>query len=47
MALALGHMGTPDLLALIETGIRPSLNPAGELARRGYDAPFVGLGRGA
>ncbi len=44
MALALGHMGPPDMFALIQTGTKPSLSPTGELARRGYDAPFVGLG---
>jgi haloalkane dehalogenase len=44
MALALGHMGPADLFALIQTGAKPELSPAGETARRGYDAPFEGLG---
>ena len=45
MMVALGHMEAKDLYALVQSGTYPTLSPAGEAARRGYDAPFEGLGR--
>lgn len=45
MMVALGHMEAKDLFAIIQDGTCPALSAEGEAARRGYDAPFEGLGR--
>ena len=45
MMIALGHMTPKDMSAILQTATYPSLSPAGDAARRGYDAPFEGLGR--
>jgi haloalkane dehalogenase len=44
MMLPLGFMQPRDLFGIITTGARPSLTPEQEAIRRGYDAPFEGLG---
>jgi haloalkane dehalogenase len=44
MMVSLGHMAARDLYGIAEEGVYPKLAPAGEAARRGYDAPFTGLG---
>ncbi len=45
MMVSLGHMTAPDLRAILQPGTYPTLTPAAEAIRRGYDAPFAGLGR--
>ena len=45
MMVSLGHMTARDMFAIIQDGVYPTLTPAGDAARRGYDAPFEGLGR--
>lgn len=45
MMVALGHMEAKDLYAIVQSQTYPTLSPEGEAARRGYDAPFEGLGR--
>lgn len=43
--VSLGHMAAKDLYGILQQGIHPTLSPAGEAARRAYDAPFADLGR--
>ena len=45
MMLALDHMKPADMFAIIATGTYPVLTPEQDATRRGYDAPFAGLGR--
>jgi haloalkane dehalogenase len=45
MMVSLGHMTAREMFAIIEDGVYPTLTPAGDAARRGYDAPFEDLGR--
>ncbi len=45
MMVSLGHMTAQDLFAIVQDGIYPTLTPAADAVRRGYDAPFDGLGR--
>ena len=45
MMVSLGHMTAADLFAIVGQGTYPTLSPAAEAVRRGYDAPFEGLGR--
>ncbi|WP_309645506.1 alpha/beta fold hydrolase [Phenylobacterium sp.] len=45
MMLPLGHMASRDLFAIVQDGAYPDLTPAQAAVRRGYDAPFEGLGR--
>lgn len=45
MMVALGYMPARDLFAMVQTGARPPLTPGQDAIRRGYDAPFAGLGR--
>ncbi|MES2721745.1 MAG: alpha/beta fold hydrolase [Pseudomonadota bacterium] len=45
MMLPLGHMKPADLFGVISTGTHPVLTPEQDAVRRGYDAPFEGLGR--
>ena len=44
MTLPTGHIQSRDLFAIIHQGEHPPLTAAGEAIRRGYDAPFEGLG---
>lgn len=44
MMIPLGMMPARNLYALIQSGERPTLTAAQEAVRRGYDAPFAGLG---
>jgi len=45
MMLPLGAMKPRDLFAIINEGVYPPITQAEDAVRRGYDAPFVGLGR--
>ena len=45
MMLPLGAMQPRDLFAIINDGVYPPLTPEQAAVRRGYDAPFAGLGR--
>lgn len=45
MMVPTGAMAARDLYALVQAGTRPDLTPAQDGVRRGYDAPFAGLGR--
>lgn len=45
MMISLGHMAPKDMFAIIQDGTFPTLTPEAETVRRGYDAPFKGLGR--
>ncbi|WP_337187655.1 alpha/beta fold hydrolase [Phenylobacterium sp.] len=45
MMISLGHMAARDLYGIAQTGAYPALSETGDQARRGYDAPFAGLGR--
>jgi len=45
MMVPLGAMGARDLYAIAQGEPAPTLTPAQEAVRRGYDAPFEGLGR--
>jgi len=45
MMLPLGFMQPRELFGIITEGTRPALTPAQAGIRRGYDAPFEGLGR--
>lgn len=45
MMVSLGHMTAADLFAIIGQGTYPTLSPEADAIRRGYDAPFAGLGR--
>ena len=45
MMLPLGFMQPRDLFGIINTDAYPPLTPAQAAIRRGYDAPFDGLGR--
>ena len=47
MMLPLGFMQSRDLFRIITAGAYPLLTPAQVAIRRGYDAPFEGLGRPA
>ena len=44
MMIPLGMMPARNLYALIQSGEQPVLSAAQEAVRRGYDAPFAGLG---
>ena len=44
MMLSLGHMAREDLFGIVQGKGPPALAVAGDAARRGYDAPFEGLG---
>ena len=44
MMIPLGMMPARDLYAVIQGGPAPELTPDQEAIRRGYDAPFAGLG---
>ena len=44
MMLPLGHMKPADLFGIITTGSHPPLTSEQDAVRRGYDAPFEGLG---
>ena len=45
MMVSLGHMTPADLFAIVQTGVYPVLSPEADAVRRGYDAPFEGLGQ--
>jgi len=47
MMLPLGHMAAANLFSIVQQGVHPDLDPAPAPAavRRGYDAPFDGLGQ--
>ena len=45
MMISLGHMSAKDMFTIIQEGIYPPLSPEADAVRRGYDAPFEGLGR--
>lgn len=45
MMVPTGAMAARDLYALVQTGAHPELTPGQQAVRRGYDAPFDGLGR--
>lgn len=45
MLLPLGFMTPADLFGIVQSGVYPKLDAAAEAVRRGYDAPFEGLGR--
>lgn len=45
MLRPLGLLSPAELMALIQTGARPELSSEADGVRRGYDAPFEGLGR--
>ncbi len=45
MMLPIGQMQPRDLFAIINTGAYPTLSAEAASVRRGYDAPFEGLGR--
>ena len=44
MMLATSYIAPPDLFAIINERRHPQIDPAADAARRGYDAPFEGLG---
>lgn len=45
MLLPLGHMKPADLFGILQAGTYPKLTLEQDAVRRGYDAPFEGLGR--
>lgn len=45
MMLSLGHMPREALFGIVQGAPPPALSPEGDAARRGYDAPFEGLGQ--
>lgn len=45
MMLPLGHIKPADLFAIIQDGVYPPLTTEADAVRRGYDAPYEGLGR--
>lgn len=44
MMISLGYMTPRDMFAIIQDGTYPPLTPEADAVRRGYDAPFAGLG---
>lgn len=47
MILPLGVMRPADLFGILNAGTFPDIGPAADAVRRGYDAPFDGLGEAA
>ncbi len=45
MMVSLGHMTAADLFTIVSQASYPALTPEADAIRRGYDAPFEGLGR--